>query len=84
MFEAEKQSPSKGKWVSKVSKLLTKYNIEITFLEVKEMGTSLFKSLVNRKVTNVAIFYLVQRLKSMKKGKYIENTSLKMTDYLLP
>ena len=46
VYEAEKQSPTKGGWVSETSKLFTLYNIDMTFIEVQNMKTSLFKRLV--------------------------------------
>ena len=84
VFEAEQLSPTKGDWVSEVSKLLSKYHIEMTFKQVEEMKVSLFKSMVKRKVTDVAFRDLVERQKNKTKGKYIEYTSLRMADYLHP
>ena len=49
VYEAEKQSPTKGGWVSETSKLFTLYNIDMTFIEVQNMKTSLFKRLVRKK-----------------------------------
>ena len=84
VLEAEKQKPTKGDWVSEVSKLMNKYKIELTFQQIEEMKSSLFKRLVKQKVTEVAFFELIQRQKSKKKGRYIEYTTLGMADYLHP
>ena len=48
------------------------------------MKSSIFKTLVKNKVTEIALFDLVQRQKSKTKGKYIEYTGLRMADYLHP
>ena len=46
VFEAEKQNPSKGDWVSSVITLMNRYKIELTFLQIEEMKSSIFKTLV--------------------------------------
>ena len=50
VFEADKQNPTKGDWVSSVTTLMNRYNIEWTFLQIGEMKSTIFKTLFKIKL----------------------------------
>ena len=60
---AQKENPSKGDWVSKVTQLLIEYEITLNMDEIQFMKPRLFKLLVKRKVHQKAFKDLVSRKK---------------------
>ena len=84
MFEVQQENPTKGDWVSSVKELIHVYQIKLTICEIKTMKTSLFKSLVKRKVEKTAFQNLSDKKDHGQKGCHIQYESMKMADYLHP
>ena len=83
VFVAQQNTPTKGDWVSNITKLLNDYNMTISFLEVKNMKEGLYKSLVKRKVHEKAFKDLIHKKNMGQKGKNINYEKLEMAHYLL-
>ena len=64
----QKTNPTKGDWVSKVSQLLTEYEINLKMVEIQQMKTRLYKSLVKRKVQQKAFNDLILKKNRGQKG----------------
>ena len=77
-------SPTRGDWASSANKLLEKYEIELSFEDIKTMKNSKFKSLVKKQIHKVAFRDLINRKNAGEKGRNIKYECLQMTDYLLP
>ena len=84
MFKVQKENPTKGDWVSSVEELLINYEINFSFVEIKSMKSSLYKSLVKRQVEKTAFKNLLNKKENGQKGSNIEYTSMKLADYLHP
>ena len=80
---AQKNSPSKRDWVSYVTNLLTEYNMNMTFLEVRNMKPCHYKTLVKKKVHDKAFRDLIARKNGGQKGKNIHYEKFEMAQYLL-
>ena len=74
---AQKQNPSRGDWVEKVTQLLAEYSITMTLLEM------LFKIMVKRSVQEKAFKCLIMKQNNRQKGSFIEYEKLEMASYLL-
>ena len=82
VFVAQQNTPRKGDWVSNITKLLNDYNMQILFLEVKNMKEGLYKSLVKRKVHEKAFKDLIHKKNMGQEGKNIKYGKLEMAHYL--
>ena len=83
VFMAQKQNPSRGDWVGKVTQLLAEYSINMTLLEIRNMKPSLFKSMVKRSVHEKAFKCLIMKQNNGQKGSFIEYEKLELASYLL-
>ena len=84
MLMAMKSSPTRGDWASSAIELLEKYNISLSFENIKTMKKSQFKIMVKKQIHKVAFEDLIIRKNDGEKGKKILYECLQMTDYLLP
>ena len=60
------------------------YEINFTFVEIRNMKSSLHKSRVKRQVEKTAFKNLLNKKENGQKGSKIEYTSMKLADYLHP
>jgi hypothetical protein len=82
-FQAQSNNPTKGDWILNVKKIITDIALNMTFEEISEMKTHIFKKIVDTKVKKVAVQYLVSKIKS--KGKELSyGNMLKCQGYLMP
>ena len=81
-FEAQKNNPRKGDWVSMCRQNMKEIHLKISMKEIKEMKETRFRSLLKEKIRIAALEYLKENRKT--KGKEIDYRSLHMADYLLP
>ena len=66
-FWAQAMQPTRGDWVSKIRKILTKIDFDISFEQITAMKRNAFKKTVDHKVKKAALKYLLSKRKS--KGK---------------
>ena len=50
IFKVQQKHPTKGDWVSSVTKLIDKYEILLNLQEIKDMKKSIYKNVVKRQV----------------------------------
>ena len=82
-FIAQKESPTKGDWVTFVRKLLQDMEINYTFEDIRNMKKRTFRNIVNKQVNESSFRYLLSQIKS--KGKEINySKELKCQEYLKP
>ena len=82
-FIAQKDSPTKGDWVTFVRKLLQDMEINYTFEDIRNMKKRTFRNIVNKQVNESSFRYLLSQIKS--KGKEINySKELKCQEYLKP
>ena len=85
-FVAQMKSPNTNDWVSTMLEDQEELGIDLGLQEIKAMTKSRFSSLVREKTQEQALFYLLEKKHSRTsenaKGKLINYSNLKMTDYL--
>ena len=86
-FDAQLRIPMKGDWVSEISTIISSYNINLTFIQIKQMKKKVYKKYVRSKVSEGAFNKLldIQRNTNKSKGKYIDyGSNFKLQPYLQP
>ena len=81
-FKLQLEQPTRGDWVSSCKTDLKELGITQSLREIKEMPKNRFKNMLNLKVKENALEYLLGKRGS--KGKEMNYPSLEMADYLLP
>ena len=73
--------PVKGDWGTTICEDIEELNIKTSFMEIKSMTKNQFKKIVNKKICDNALIYLLGKQK--KKGSNIKYKTLETADYLL-
>ena len=73
--------PVKGDWGTTICEDIEELNINNSFMEIKSMTKNQFKKIVNKKICDNALIYLLGKQK--KKGSNIKYKTLETADYLL-
>ena len=81
-FKIQIQQPRKGDWVSSCKMDLEKMKIELNFQEIRMMTKEHFLKIINCKLEENALEYLLKKRGS--KGKEIFYNNLEMAEYLMP
>ena len=82
-FRAQCDNPTKNDWVSHIKIILKDTRITLTFEEIANLKSHIFKKIVDTQVKSVAMKYLLSNIKS--KGKEIKySKNLECQGYLLP
>ena len=84
VFKALENNPVKNDWISGARECLDKFDIHMSFQEIKLMKTTQYKNIVKKQANKAAFRYLLQKQEGGKKGKFIKYDSIQMADYLLP
>ena len=82
IFQLQLENPTRGDWVSTCQSDLKRWNIILTFHEIRNMTKSKFTSILKENMEEAALAYLVG--KQGEKGKEMKYTSLEMSEYLQP
>ena len=84
VFNTQIKLPSKGDWVSDISKTLKELDINKTFQELENMPKRNLSSMVKLAVEKHAFSYLIAIQKQKNKGKEIKYSQLSLQPYLRP
>ena len=84
VFVAQKLNPTRRDWVGNVTKLLGDYRINMTLIEIENMKPSLFKSMVKKRVHEIAFESLIIKKNDGQKGLFIQYEKRKWQHICLP
>ena len=88
LFLAQKKSPTRGDWVTKVLEEIDEIELHLDLDEIRNRSKNKFRILVKEKVENKAFIYLLEKKESRNsdhsKGKNLEYNDISMADYLCP
>ena len=81
-FYLQHENPTKFDWASTCIQNLEEMNIYLSFSEIRNMTENEYKQIIRTKCEELAFKYLINKRGS--KGKEINYSGLKMSEYLLP
>ena len=76
-------NPKKKDWVTTIKEDFEQLEINLTYLQIEEMGKSKYKNMIKKKIKESAFRYLVSKKTNRNgKGKEINYSKLQMQNYL--
>ena len=82
VFESQCNSSHKGDWVRQVDKDRENIELDLENLEISKMSKTKFKTIVHKKVTNLALCELNQLKDKHSKSAYLASNSFAIAPYL--
>ena len=81
-LELQFKQPTRGDWASTCIENLKQLDISETLDEFKRMTRNKFINILNERIKNIALKYLLER--QGQKGSEVEHLSIRVADYLSP
>ena len=82
VFKSQCNSPHQGDWVKQIDNDRKNVELDLDDLEISEMSKTKFKTIVNKKVTNLAIAELNKLKDKHSKSAYLKSDTFAMAPYL--